>query len=70
MSITIPLVSRDAGYGRQSMGTTSRRPIAQSRTTLWIVVAMLGVGAILVTMLPPASSYGGSMAAPAWVTSL
>jgi hypothetical protein len=70
MPATIPPVSRDTLYRGQSPSTTSQPQFVRNWTTLWIVVAMLVVAAILATILPPASSYGGSIAAPAWVTSL
>jgi hypothetical protein len=70
MSTTIPRVSRDTGCRGQSISTTSQHRFSHSQPTLWIVIAMLTVAAILVTVLPPASSYGGSTATPAWVSGL
>jgi hypothetical protein len=70
MSTTTPLITRALDYRIQSTSTASPRQLVHGRTTVWIVIAMLAAAAILATMLPPASSYGSSIATPAWVTSL
>jgi hypothetical protein len=59
-----------AGCRDRSMSTTSQHRLGRNWTTLWIVVAMLGVAAILMTLLPPASSDRGWTAPPTLVTSL
>jgi hypothetical protein len=53
------------------MSTTSQHQFVHNwTTTLWIVVAMLGVAAILTTVLPPASSDRGRTATATLVPSL